>query len=68
MEKLRIDNAVLTSNIALPSDNHLLNDGIRLLNRLLTRSKDAAGIKIRFTDQRRSSKSLSFQIFKRKER
>ena len=66
MEKLRIDSTVVASNIAPPSDSHLLNDGIRVLSRLLTRSKGATGIKIRFTDQRRSSKSLSFQIFNAK--
>jgi IS5 family transposase len=66
MEKLRIDSTVVASNIAPPFDSHLLNDGIRVLSRLLTRSKDATGIKIRFTDQRKSSKSLSFQIFNAK--
>jgi IS5 family transposase len=63
MEKLRIDSTVVASNIASPSDSHLLNDGIRVLSRLLAKSKDATGVKIRFTDQRKSSKSLSFQIF-----
>ena len=53
MEKLRIDSTVVASNIAPPSDSHLLNDGIRVLSRLLTKSKDDTGIKIRFTDQRR---------------
>jgi IS5 family transposase len=66
MEKLRIDSTVVASNIAPPCDSHLLNDGIRVLSRLLTKSKDVTGIKIRFTDQRRSSKSLSFQIFNAK--
>jgi IS5 family transposase len=66
MEKLRIDSTVVASNIAPPSDSHLLNDGIRVLSRLLAQSKDATGVKIRFTDQRKSSKSLSFQIFNAK--
>ena len=66
MEKLRIDSTVVASNIAAPSDSHLLDDGIRVLSRLLAKSKGATGIKIRFTDQRRSSKSLSFQIFNAK--
>jgi IS5 family transposase len=66
MEKLRIDSTVVASNIASPSDSHLLNDGIRVLSRLLAKSKDATGVKIRFTDQRKSSKSLSFQIFNAK--
>ena len=66
MEKLRIDSTVVASNIAPPSDSHLLNDGIRVLSRLLAKSKDSTGVKIRFTDQRKSSKSLSFQIFNAK--
>ena len=66
MEKLRIDSTVVASNIAPPSDSHLLNDGIRALSRLLAKSKDSTGVKIRFTDQRESSKSLSFQIFNAK--
>ena len=66
MEKLRIDSTVVASNIAPPSDSHLLNDGIRVLSRLLAKSKDSTGVKIRFTDQRESSKSLSFQIFNAK--
>ena len=66
MEKLRIDSTVVASNIAPPSDSQLLNDGIRVLSRLLAKSKDATGVKIRFTDQRKSSKSLSFQIFNAK--
>jgi IS5 family transposase len=43
-----------------------LNDGIRVLSRLLAKSKDSTGVKIRFTDQKKSSKSLSFQIFNAK--
>jgi IS5 family transposase len=53
MEKLRIDSTVVASNIAPPSDSHLLNDGVRVFCRLLSRSKDDTGIKIHFTDQRR---------------
>jgi IS5 family transposase len=66
MEKLRIDSTVVASNIAPPSDSHLLNDGIRVLSRLLAKSKDTTGVKIGFTDQRRLSKSLTFQIFNAK--
>jgi IS5 family transposase len=66
MEKLRIDSTVVANNIAPPGDSHLLNDGVRVLRRLLSRSKDDTGIKIRFTDQRRPSKSLPFQIFNAK--
>jgi len=66
MEKLRIDSTVVASNIAPPSDSQLLNDGVRVLSRLLAKSKDITGIKIRFTDKRRPSKSLAFQIFNAK--
>ena len=66
MDKLRIDSTVVASNIAPPSDSQLLNDGIRVLSRLLAKSKNATGIKIRFTDQRKPSKSLAFQIFNAK--
>ncbi len=66
MEKLRIDSTVVASNIAPPSDSQLLNDGVRVLSRLLMKSKNITGVKIRFTDQRKSSKSLAFQIFNAK--
>lgn len=66
LEKVRIDSTVVESDIAPPSDSQLLNDGIRVLSRLLAKSKSATGIKLRFTDQRRHAKSLSFRIFNAK--
>ena len=66
MEKLRIDSTVVASNIAPPSDSQLLNDGVRVLSRLLMKSNNVTGVKIRFTDQRKPSKSLAFQIFNAK--
>jgi len=66
LEKLRIDSTVVKSNITPPSDSQLLNDGIRVLSRLLVKSKIMTGVKIRFVDQRKSSKSLAFQIFNAK--
>ena len=66
MEKLRIDSTVVASNIAPPSDSQLLNDGVRVLSRLLMKSKNITGVKICFTDQRKASKSLAFQIFNAK--
>jgi IS5 family transposase len=66
MDKLRIDSTVVASNIAPPSDSQLLNDGVRVLSRLLAKSKNATGVKVRFTDQRKPSKSLAFQIFNAK--
>ena len=66
MDKLRIDSTVVASNIAPPSDSQLLNDGIRVLSRLQAKSKKKTGVKIRFTDYRKASKSLAFRIFNAK--
>lgn len=66
LEKVRIDSTVVESDIAPPSDSQLLNDGVRVLSRLLTKCKSATGIKLRFTDQRKQAKSLSFRIFNAK--
>lgn len=66
IDKLRIDSTVTASNIASPSDSQLLADSIRVLSRLMSRSKETTGIKIRFTDQRKKSKSLSYRIFNAK--
>lgn len=63
---LRIDSTVTSSNIVSPSDSQLLADGVRVLSRLMSQSKDKTGIKIRFTDQRKKSKSLSYRIFNEK--
>ena len=54
MDKLRIDSTVVASNIAPPSDSQLLNDSVRVLSRLLAKSKNLTGVRIRFTDQRLS--------------
>jgi IS5 family transposase len=64
--QLRVDSTVVKSNIAAPADSQILNDGVRVLSRLLARSRKATGIKIRFVDQRKASKSLAFQIFNAK--
>ncbi len=66
LEKLRIDSTVVASNITPPSDSQLLNDCIRVLSRYLAKSRDITGKKLRFTDQRKASKSLAFQIFNAK--
>lgn len=66
MDKLRLDSTVVASNIAPPSDSQLLNDGIRVLSRLQAKSKKLTGVKIRFTDYRKASKSLAFRIFNAK--
>jgi len=66
LERIRIDSTVVKSNIAPPSDSQLLNDGVRVLSRYLAKSREMTGIKIRFTDQRKASKSLAFRIFNAK--
>lgn len=66
LDQLRIDSTVVASNIAPPSDSQLLDDGVRVLSRLMAKSDEETGIKIRFTDQRKASKSLAFQIFNAK--
>lgn len=63
LDMLRMDSTVVDSNIAPPSDSRLLDDGVRVLSRLMGYSKARTGVKIRFVDQRKPSKSLSFRIF-----
>lgn len=66
LDKLRIDSTVVASHIAAPSDSQLLNDGVRVISRLLAKSKAETGLKIRFTDKRKAAKSLAFRIFNAK--
>jgi IS5 family transposase len=63
LDTLRIDSTVVDSNIAPPLDSGLLKDGIRVLSRLMANSKTSTGVRIRFTDQIKRSKSLAFRIF-----
>jgi IS5 family transposase len=63
LDKLRIDSTVVASTIAPPSDRQLLGDAVRVISRLLAKSKAETGLKIRFTDQRKASKPLAFRIF-----
>lgn len=60
---LRMDSTVVKSNIAPPLDSQLLNDGIRVLSRLIAKSRDCTGIKLRLTDYRKRAKSLAARIF-----
>lgn len=66
LDSLRIDSTVSESNIANPLDSQLLNDGVRVLSRMMATTQRTTGVKLRFTDQRKRSKSLSFQIFNAK--
>lgn len=63
IDSLRIDSTVVESHIAPPSDSSLLEDAIRVLSRLMSKCKDSTGVKLRFVDQRKRSKSFAFQIF-----
>lgn len=66
LDKIRVDSTVVKSNITPPSDSQLLNDSVRVLSRYLAKSYQYTGLKIRFTDKRKTSKSLAFQIFNAK--
>lgn len=63
LDKLRIDSTVVKSNILAPRDSQLLDDGVRVLNRLMFQSKRRTGVTLSFCDQRKPSKSLAFRIF-----
>jgi len=63
LEKIRIDSTVVKSNIASPSDSQLLNDSVRVLSRYLAKSQSMTGVKIRFKDFRKASRSLACRIF-----
>ena len=63
LDALRIDSTVVASNIAPPLDSQLLNDGVRVLSRLMSQSKKVTGVKSRFVDQRKPTKSLAFRLF-----
>ena len=65
IDSLRIDSTVVKSNIPDPMDSQMLNDGVRVLSRMMSKSLCTTGIKIRFSDQRKKSKSLSFQDISR---
>lgn len=60
---LRIDSTVVKSNIVSPSDSQLLDDGIRVISRLIAKSRECTGVKLRLTDYRKRSRSLAARIF-----
>lgn len=63
IDVLRLDSSVVKSNIAAPLDSALLNDGIRVLSRYFAKCGDRIGVKLRFKDYRKASRSLSAKIF-----
>lgn len=60
---MRLDSTVVKSNIAPPSDSRLLDDGIRVLSRLMAKSHVCTGVKLRLTDYRKPSRKLAAAIF-----
>jgi IS5 family transposase len=65
--KLRTDGTVVETNIHPPSDSSLLNDGVRVLSRLLRQAKGLVGQQAQearelFRDRSRSAKRLARQI------
>jgi len=63
IDLLRLDSSVVKSNIAPPLDSQLLDDGIRVLSRYFAKSGCRTGVKLRLTDYRSASRSLSARIF-----
>jgi len=63
LASMRIDSTVVECNIQDPCDSQLLADGVRVLSRLMVNSRNETGVKLRFVDQRKRSKSLAFKIF-----
>lgn len=61
--QIRLDSTVVESHILDPRDSQLLDDGIRVLSRLLAKSAEATGQKVRFKDHRKASKSLARRLF-----
>jgi len=65
--KLRTDGTVVASNIAYPRDSKLLNDGVRVLSRVLKQAKVLVEAKVEgaaatFRDRSRSARKQARQI------
>lgn len=65
--KLRTDGTVVETNIHYPTDSSLLNDGVRVLSRLLKQAKASLSerqtlVKTVFRDRTRSAKRVAQQI------
>ena len=60
---IRLDTTVTEANIAYPIDARLLNDSIRVMNRLLARLKEAApDLDFPYHDNTRRAKKRAYQI------
>jgi len=60
-ERVRVDATVTETNVHEPSDSSLLWDSIRVLTRLMKRSRDTLGVA--FDDESRAAKKLQKRIF-----
>lgn len=64
-KKLRIDTTVVESDIHYPTDTGLLNDGIRVIARVVTRLKKLVpGIGSQFVKHTRKAKKLNLRLVK----
>jgi IS5 family transposase len=64
-KKLRIDTTVVESDIHYPTDTGLLNDGIRVVTRMVTRLKKLVpGIGSRFVKHTQKAKKLYLRLMK----
>ena len=64
-KKLRIDTTVVESDIHYPTDTGLLNDGIRIVSRVITRLKKLVpGIGSRFVKHTKKAKKLYLRLMK----
>ena len=63
LSRVRVDSTVVKSNIAAPIDSALLNDGIRVLSRMLAQCHGMTGVRARYKDLRKASRKLSAAIF-----
>jgi IS5 family transposase len=64
-KKLRIDTTVVESDIHYPTDTGLLNDGIRVITRVVTRLKKLVpGVGGRFVKHTRKAKKLYLRLMK----
>lgn len=62
-KQVRIDSTVIESNIHYPTDSSLLNDGVRVMFRLLNEAKSFSGVgTIEFSHRTRRAKNLSRRI------
>lgn len=62
-ETLRVDSTVVASPIHDPTDGSLLNDGIRVLGRLMAQAKRLGAVIPSYRDERKRARRLARQLF-----